>query len=327
MCIFTCTRLRTLLRVDPSRSIYLSFSVTHAHARKTQTHRRSSKTEKTAPPLGPQVSTLQTEHSNDYDIKRMWSQMSVTEDQELVKKLLFEVSVAFMSYKSRQLERIQNEFKELLIYFDNETGDVSFGIKSTAAYQTQVFFPRIFQNLNPLFKDGQILFYLLFEAIFGVALSAEYMGAVAKLPPLSSDTANGRVSLSLQSMARFKLITTRARSLMQPLCKWALRTNSADYAREIFFPSLFAEARGEGNGLSGSFRELARRWLSLQRGNLRTDERNSHRHEITAFLPRRMNVSEMEGGLARFLIYQAFEYFDHLFVPRSRGRIVVDVNQ
>ena len=109
---------------------------------------------------------------------------------------------------------------------------------------------------------------------------------------------------------------------MQPLCKFALKTNAGDFARRVFFPSLFSVARGEGNGLLGSFRELAQKWRNLRRRNLQPAQQNAHRHELARFFPRRTDMSEMEGMIARFLSFAYFEFHDYLWLERSRGQIV-----
>ena len=96
--------------------------------------------------------------------------MHVTGDERMLKLLLLELGSATATFKDRYNNYDQRDFVEILVFYDNTEGNVSFGVRRTQQEETTTnFFPLIFQGINR-FMSGRVLLYICFKAVFGCAI-------------------------------------------------------------------------------------------------------------------------------------------------------------
>ena len=99
----------------------------------------------------------------------MYNRMHITEDKRMLKLLLLELGAATATYKDSHGNFDQRDFIEILVFYDNTNGNVSFGVRRTHQEETTInYFPMIFRGLHR-FMQGRVLLYICFKAIFGCA--------------------------------------------------------------------------------------------------------------------------------------------------------------
>ena len=250
------------------------------------------------------------EHNNDKDgLQRLYDQLYVTPDRQLLKSLLFELGTATMTFRDRWRDPNRHDFLEIILMYAGEPGNVSFGIKRFDAEHTQntVFFPLIFRGLATFFT-GRVIFYFVFQALFGAAVTYEYLGGYPTYPSLTRNSPNARINIRLQDMVRYSLLKHRAASLMQVIGTFSLQTSVAAYAHSVFMPCLFNAVRGGTEFVNT--RELIDAWMRLRFPETLYVRQNS-RLELQSYFPPNMPIERpIDRRFAIFLGYQAWEYFD-----------------
>ena len=262
------------------------------------------------------MTSLQPEKSEKEDIQTMYDQLCLTPDKELLKTLLFELSIATMTFKQKSAasmvpSNISNDIDEILIFYDNSEGNISLGIRRTdrRATQTTRFFPLIFRGLNNFFT-GRVILYICFRAIFGCSISIEFLGSIPSVPSLLGDTLKGTMTRKLQNMVRFRILLYRAKSYMQTIGQFTLKCSAAHYAFHIFYPILIRSARGiEGIDC----RKLLKLWLELKELHLLQYEEERHRLSFKPYFPEKVPLEKTDAKILRFLSYNTFQYFDSKF--------------
>ena len=118
----------------------------------------------------PSATTLQPWNNDPNKLQEMYNRMHVTGDERMLKLLLLELGSATATFKDRYNNYDQRDFVEILVFYDNTEGNVSFGVRRTQQEETTTnFFPLIFQGINR-FMSGRVLLYICFKAVFGCAI-------------------------------------------------------------------------------------------------------------------------------------------------------------
>ena len=261
------------------------------------------------------VTNLQKEEPSAEYVQGLYDRAMVTEDKNLLKRLLIELSIACMSFpKSIEKDASIRKVIEILIFYENEKGDVSFSVKRSGPGQQKFHFPLVFKNIKKFFK-GKLLLYFCFKAVFGVSIKLEYLGMIPTFPSITIQHPNGRISANLRNMSRFAILKMRAKSVMQAMGCFAMRTNPATFAYEYWLPMLFRVYRGHSDIPIVQLRRLFQEWRELKERHLSKRREIRHRQYFASYFPSRVEVENAHVKILRFLSYQSVDYFGPAPLP------------
>ena len=251
----------------------------------------------------------------------MFTRGCVTKDFHLLKQFIFHLSLSSMSYMPNSRDSwwqnvTRAQIDEILIFFDNAAGSMSFSVCYTYNGQKHSrHFPNIFINLHKYFKNRELLLYVSFKSIFNSALTIEFLGSCV------TDPFNG-MEQSLINKSRFHLTQLRAKSAFQKVTKYALQCSSGYAALHMVFP-LLARFRhfGDINDIL-DVRTLVQLYASLNIDTQVSPYRyQKHRLSLSSRYPRhKIFVDRRELNWLHFLTYHVFQYFDGRF-PNERVMI------
>ena len=150
--------------------------------------------------------------------------------------MLFQLGIAGSTFKTSNGNEKGN-IEEILTYYDNSEGNISFGIKrKNLGHSENVnFFPFIFRNLAKYF-DGKLSFYFAFKGVLGTAVNLEYLGSIPTLPSLSGNSSNTRWQLSLANAARDAILKTKISSYRHPSARSIFYPTNQTLAHKCCFP-------------------------------------------------------------------------------------------
>lgn len=246
--------------------------------------------------------------SGHEDPGKLFRRMCVTQDLDLLKNLLFSLGIAMSTFTTSNGTE-KGKLSEILLFYDNADGSISFGIKRenmTRAERT-TFFPLIFRNLAKYF-EGKVVLYLAFKALLGTAINLTYLGGITSLPPIGRETANGRWNIRLDHMARNVLLEARASSCFQEIGCFALQTNPATFSYEYYLPALLRMALGDANLVQ--FTRLFEMWRDLRAGTLSRTEESRSRLALASQFPPRYLFNPSGARLLQYLAFHCWSYFN-----------------
>ena len=112
------------------------------------------------------ITNLQKEEPSAEYVQALYDRAMVTEDKNLLKRLLIELSIACMSFpKSIEKDASVRKVLEILIFYENEKGDVSFSVKRSGPGQQKFYFPLVFKKYQKVFQ-GKTTTLFLFQSRF-----------------------------------------------------------------------------------------------------------------------------------------------------------------
>ena len=246
----------------------------------------------------------------------MYDRLSVCQDKELLKTLLFELSIATTTFQMGNEQEwapadMTCDIEEIILLYDNSEGNISMGLRRTDPQNTQNtrFFPLVFHGLNRFFT-GRVILYTCFRAIFGTSITIEFLGSIPPLPSILGETLAGRANLSLQNASRYAILLSRASSYMQAIGKFALNCSAAHYAFLYFYPILARSSQGIQDINCPA---LLRLWLNLKAQNLERYEEQRSRLKFKCHFPQKIAVDRNAVKYLRYISYNAFNYLDDQF--------------
>ena len=266
------------------------------------------------------VANLQREQPSADYIQTLYDRTMLTDDKNLLKQLLVELSIACMSFPKLNQGVAQakqadvRKVLEILMFYENENGNVSFSVKRTGYGQKIFHFPLVFKNIKKFFK-GKLLLYFCFKAVFGISFKLEYLGMIPSYPSISNEHPNGRIHTNLRNMSRFSVLKARGESVIQALGGFAMRTNPATFAYEYWLPMLFRIYRGQNDIPVERLRRLFQEWRELKARHLPKHKEIRHRQYFASYFPSRIDVERADMKILRFLSYQTVDYFGDAPLP------------
>lgn len=282
-----------------------------------------------------EVGSFQAEFESPAARHDIYKAMHVSEDVEMVKNLLFELSTSQMSYKTKGTNSIhRHTFQEAIMHYDNSHGDVGISFlrskRRTNQAQIRTHFPGLFRGLKKFFKN-QVMFMLCCNSKFGLAITYEYYGAIPSIPDPSPNSQHSKLFLSLQSIVRYELVKSRARSPLHNIARYGLRLNVASFTHEYFLPSFLSLAYGarpitHAFSLHKKYTEIAsqRAWRTFaeyQQGlkfRFVNHFQSARRNTDSA-----TNMQEADIQIANHFSYQFYDYLDHFFRSRDKSDLMI----
>ena len=255
--------------------------------------------------------------ADGHELLEMFHRSCVTTNLSTLKDFLFHLSLSSMSYAQEKdawwQNATTNAIKEILIFYNNELGSMSFSICYTSnGVQHSKYFHEVFVNLNKYFKDQQLLLYVSFKSIFNSGLTIEFLGSCLSHPI-------SWIEHSLANKSRFFLTQLRAQSALQKVTKFAMQYSSGYYALHLFYPLLARSCRfGDVNDIL-DINTLLQLYAHLNPNQDLPAPRNQRKRlALVSRYPRhKVFVDRRELNWLHFLTFYVFQYFDGRF-PNER---------
>ena len=255
--------------------------------------------------------------ADGHELLEMFHRSCVTTNLSTLKDFLFHLSLSSMSYAQEKdawwQNATTNAIKEILIFYNNELGSMSFSICYTSnGVQHSKYFHEVFVNLNKYFKDQQLLLYVSFKSIFNSGLTIEFLGSCLSHPI-------SWIEHSLANKSRFFLTQLRAQSALQKVTKFAMQYSSGYYALRLFYPLLARSCRfGDVNDIL-DINTLLQLYAHLNPNQDLPAPRNQRKRlALVSRYPRhKVFVDRRELNWLHFLTFYVFQYFDGRF-PNER---------